>query len=183
MRKHIGCPAISLCVASAIMCGMAQGSHAAERANDAKPEIQPPTIISGKLHVTPSREGFTLDIDYNDVDVVVLLKVIAVATKLKIIISDDVDTRRVSVRMTNIAVEKLIQVIASTSGLAWGKVGTDTYLIVRQSAPPTRAVVVHPESVQPRSEPNFPPDWKRFEFNGTPFYVVPLNAGTATKPD
>lgn len=86
--------------------------------------------------------------------------------------------------------DEIVQNFCTRTGLAWGKAGKDTYLIVRQSPVLKMEAVVPPLSQRlPRTPNDFiiggvpgltdklqaerPKGWQPFEFNGQKLYLVP----------
>ncbi|MDQ3812885.1 MAG: hypothetical protein M3347_02915 [Armatimonadota bacterium] len=162
----------AVCVSSACWAQDAQP--------DTKPKATPFKFAAplGTFSVTPSPlRKDVFDIKASMAPIVPLLESIARQASLKIIASDEVQGLTIpNLHLTQMSADAAIQFIAGRCRLSWGKVGQDTYLIVRASYVPIvpASVVPPPANAQPENKDTPPPDWKPFEFNGTRFYVVPL---------
>jgi hypothetical protein len=123
-----------------------------------------------------------------------VMRAIAEKAGYKMLISDDVEAEK-RIHLFSIDFEKIlpdaaIKFIASKAAYAVGKLGKDTYLVVRAPAQ-TRLVLNAPRVLPPRVRPELapgvtpPPNAKPFEFNGHRYYYVPLapkDAPPSTQP-
>lgn len=190
-------------VVAATMCStlMAQDNTRAPQPQTVQPS-KPQTQAALKrgefrIDVLPTKEDMLLDINANAVNPAVLFRTIAQKANVKILVSDDVNDARLlfSIDFVQVPLERILQLIASTSNLELGKVG-DTYLVVRSTKRPLvlqRESVVNPPTPTPRfnpgQKPQTPRNWGAFPFNGDNIYVVPLGPDkkdaplSTTRPD
>lgn len=144
------------------------------------PDLSPvlkTSLSRGKFEVTPAPGTGTFNIVANGAIQLDLLREIAQKAGYKMLISDDIEaekgSHRISLQYGAIQADQAIALIASGT-YALGKVGKDTYLIVR--VPPTTLVVRNTPSALgwPAPQREVPPG-KSFKFNGQTVYLVPTS--------
>lgn len=166
--------------ATLLTCGLAsaQIAHAQPPSIVPLPEAKPlpdEKLPAGGLRVTPVQtpNRMLVDVNANGFEILTLLKEVAKQANFKLIVSDDVHDLRVRVTMNfkGLVPESIFTAYTRQAGLACGRVGKDTYLLVRS------IIAAAPEPANeplPQSEPEKRnPDWKPFDFNGSQFYYVP----------
>ena len=108
-----------------------------------------------------------LSMRFKEIELKTLFKLIENQANIKIILSDDVRGKIKSVLIFDATPEVALERIAKSANLALGKVGEETYLIVRSQRP------TKPEMDSARQEKT-KPKGTPFQFNGETFYFLPI---------
>ena len=150
-------------------------------------DTKSPPVFAAPLrtyNVTPSElNKDKFDINAAMAPVVPILESIAEQGGLKLVISDELKAQNphIFVKLRQISARDAIEHIAQEHGLAWGKVGAETYLIVTQklntristiTAAPSAQEFLKQHEFDKSDKPT--PDAQPFDFNGQRYYRVPL---------
>lgn len=147
------------------------------------PFLTVPQILSlgptlGTFEIVPTPLGTTFNIAAANVHTLDLLKAIAAKGDLQLIVADDAPNNLIlNMQVSNATPQRAIEIVASSNGLAWGKVGAKTYLLVRLPSPIILgAAPIYRYSPAPSVKPpaSDVPDGTPFFFNGQRYYIAPL---------
>jgi hypothetical protein len=140
-------------------------------------------LPAGKFEVTPVPGASTFTIHANKARIVDLLRSIAEKASYKMLVSDDVEAEKdkyhvSTLNATTLSADQAIQRFAAVAYVV-GKIGKDTYLVVRAPLQTQFALSsphVSPPRIVPKRVPEVtpPPKAKPFDFNGHRYYYVPL---------
>ena len=135
-----------------------------------------------QIAITLSASGILLDAKASNINVKELLRAIANKANVTVVISDDVPPAVVkSWEVHKCSPRSAIDSIAWTSGLGFGYVGNNTFLIVRGTQPSMQQRVIVREWKRPINPLNPGPNHPGtpFLFNGQLVYNIPLTNSDA----
>lgn len=172
-------------------CGMPAAQAQNQASTVAPLSFTNSSLPLGIKPVKPGSEKYNIHL--KDVTVVQIIEELARAANKKVIFSDEVLAQKswpkIEVEFRDILIADLMNGLANnfsdvTSGIAWGNLGANTWLIVKRPVPsinvvktapilslPAPNAYILPDATKPD---NMPPGSTPFWFNGQKLYVVPL---------